>query len=102
MDVKILHVADCPNVELARQRLQQAAEAAGVDVSITTVLLETDEDAARYPFHGSPTLVIDGRDPFAAGGVSGGLACRVYRSASGVEGAPSLARIIEALEEARS
>ncbi|MEY9936759.1 organomercurial lyase [Streptacidiphilus sp. MAP5-3] len=46
--------------------------------------------------HGSPTLLVDGRDPFAAPGTAATVSCRLYRSADGrVDGAPS----VEALRQ---
>jgi hypothetical protein len=44
-------------------RLAQAT-----DLPVTTRLIDTDEDAARFGMAGSPTLLIDGVDPFAPPG----------------------------------
>jgi hypothetical protein len=42
---------------------------------------------------GSPTVLVDGVDPFGGAGPS--LACRLYRSGDEVEGAPPLDSLIE-------
>ena len=48
---------------------------------------------------GSPTLLIDGSDPFAASGGPPGLSCRIYREPGGqAEGAPSIAALSRALD----
>jgi hypothetical protein len=39
--------------------------------------VETHEEAVRLGFRGSPTILVDGRDPFADGRGDLGLACRV-------------------------
>jgi hypothetical protein len=48
---------------------------------------------SRIGFSGSPTVLVDGRDPFAAGSARAGLTCRRYRTERGVEGAPSVAQL---------
>jgi hypothetical protein len=49
---------------------------------------------------GSPTLLIDGHDPFAEPGSAASLSCRLYRDESGrIVGAPSVAQLRRALVE---
>ena len=51
--------------------------------------------------HGSPTVLIDGSDPFAAPGADASLSCRLYRDEAGrVQGAPSAGQLRAALAEA--
>jgi hypothetical protein len=50
---------------------------------------------------GSPTILIDGADPFEEAGVPLGMSCRIYTTEHGMNGAPSVAQIIEALRDAR-
>ena len=47
--------------------------------------------------HGSPTLLVDGRDPWADAEAPVGLACRIYRTEAGAEGSPSVAQLAEVL-----
>ena len=49
-------------------RLHQALRAEGM-ASVEPILerVETAEDAERLRFVGSPTILVDGRDPFAGG-----------------------------------
>jgi hypothetical protein len=61
----------------------------------------TPEDAERLRFRGSPTILIDGRDPFANEAAPFGLSCRVYRTERGLEGSPSLEQLREALAHAQ-
>jgi hypothetical protein len=52
--------------------------------------------------HGSPTLLIDGRDPFAGPGAPASLSCRLYRDETGRLGpAPSVDEFRHALAAAR-
>ena len=51
--------------------------------------------------HGSPTLLIDGVDPFAAPGRPSSLSCRLYRDATGhADGAPPVDALRRVLEQA--
>ena len=46
------------------------------------------DDAIALSFHGSPTILVDGSDPFPASGPPG-LACRIYDTPDGPAGTPS-------------
>jgi hypothetical protein len=61
-------------------------EAAGV----VEVRVDTDHDAQRLAFLGSPTIRINGTDvdPAAATRHDYGLQCRLYRTTSGFHGTP--------------
>src|SRR5690625_292181 len=59
---------------------------------------ETPEDAARLGFHGSPTVLIDGSDPFADEHTPVGLACRVFRTPAGLAGSPTVDQLREVLD----
>ncbi|MGH9138402.1 MAG: DF family (seleno)protein [Acidimicrobiales bacterium] len=96
MEIDILYVADCPHVGEARRRLRDALAEAGASAVVREVQVTTHHDAVRLGLRGSPTIRIDGRDAFAAGDEPS-LACRLYRSADGVERAPSVAQLVEAL-----
>ena len=50
---------------------------------------------------GSPTLLVDGRDPFAGSAWGAAMACRQYRDAEGrLSGAPTVAALREVLDQA--
>jgi hypothetical protein len=51
--------------------------------------------------HGSPTLLIDGVDPFAGPGQPPGMSCRLYRDGNGqASGAPSASQLRQVIEQA--
>lgn len=92
MRVELLVVPDCPNEAPAYERLRQALDEAGRTDTPIAVRTVTDDTIDSVPaFAGSPTVVIDGMDPFAEpASTQAGMSCRVYRSATGMSGAPSL------------
>jgi hypothetical protein len=71
-------------------RLREAIRAEGL-VNINPILeqVATPEDAERLRFVGSPTVLVDGRDPFSGGGGTFGLSCRVYQTPEGLAGSPT-------------
>lgn len=101
MTVTLLYFPGCPNWQAADTNLRAALEEAGADVAVRRQVVDTVEDAERHGFLGSPTILIDGRDPFAEPGAVPGLSCRVYRTVAGVAGAPTVAQLRTALADAR-
>jgi hypothetical protein len=95
MRLTLLHIQDCPNVATLRERLVQLVDE---DAELTLRLVESQDQAVALGMTGSPTLLIDGRDPFAESGRSANLSCRLYRDETGrLVGAPSLAQLRDAL-----
>lgn len=94
--VQLLYFDGCPNWRLMEARLGVLAAELGFDVE--QVLVESEEDAERWAFHGSPSVLIDGRDPFAPAGAAVGLACRIYSTPSGVHGSPTLEQLRAAIQ----
>ena len=64
-------------------------------------MIADEREAAASGMHGSPTLLIDGVDPFGPPDQRPSLSCRLYRDAAGrPAGAPSVAALRQALETA--
>lgn len=100
MKVELLHIVECPNWEETGARLRAALDAVGKsEVEIDYLLLTTPEEAARHPFAGSPTILIDGQDPFPSGGSISSLACRVYQTGTGLAGSPTMEQLTQALRD---
>src|SRR3989442_12587955 len=58
-------------------------------------------EAARLGMSGSPTILLDGVDPFAAAGAVPSVSCRIYRGPDGAaDGAPSVQDLTAALSAA--
>jgi hypothetical protein len=96
----VLAVAGCPNVALLAKRL--AIAAAGLpDVTVIRRAVDDERQAAALGMRGSPTLLVDGADPFAAASQPTGLGCRLYRQNDGsLRGAPPVGSLRHVLEHA--
>ena len=89
MDIELDYFDGCPSWRTVDERLRSVLDAAGRTEAITYVRVETNEDAQRLQFHGSPTILIDGRDPFDVQGMCVGLTCRLYQTPVGLAGSPT-------------
>jgi hypothetical protein len=97
MRIELLYFDGCPTYRNAEEDLRRVLAEEGVEAEVELVEVNSDEKARQLGFPGSPTLRIDGRDPFAVperGEES--LACRVYATPEGMKGTPTMARIREA------
>ncbi|MFB9485329.1 alkylmercury lyase family protein [Streptomyces filamentosus] len=90
MRVEMLIVPDCPNGPVLKERLELAL-AGRTDVELAERVVADPAEAERRGMHGSPTLLVDGRDPFAEPGTAATISCRLYAGADGrIGGAPSV------------
>ena len=90
MDITLQHFEACPSWETTDQHLQDLIDQLDLDVEVQYQLIETPEAAVEYGFRGSPTVLIDGVDPFANPDAPIGLSCRVYQTESGFAGSPTI------------
>ncbi len=97
MQVTVLSVPGCPNVALLEKRLAPLLEGRP-DVTVSRRVIETEQEAARSGMHGSPTILVDGVDPFAGPGHPASLSCRLYPGSDGrADGAPSVSQLRHAI-----
>ncbi len=102
MRMTIQFFEGCPHWHLAEQRLRLAMANVGRDdVEITYQLIDSPDDAERLGFHGSPTLLVNGLDVFAKRETPVNFGCRVYETAEGTQGAPSVEQLCDVLESAQ-
>jgi hypothetical protein len=94
LDVRLLYFDDCPNWRIAHARLEEALAALGADPgAVVCEEVTTAEQAVATGFRGSPTILVDGVDPFAHPDDPAGLACRLYRTAAGLQPAPTVEQL---------
>ncbi len=98
MHIQIIYAADCPHWQVARDRLIEAVRVAGISLAAIELvdISHADHWVARV-LHGSPTILIDGADPFATLDRSSHIHCRIYSTGSGFEGAPGVDQLVVAL-----
>ncbi|QHE72981.1 hypothetical protein [Rhodococcus sp. WAY2] len=93
MRLEILQVPGCPNVALLEQRLEKVLADQQSKVEISHRVIDDPAVATDAGMTGSPTLLVDGVDPFAEPGSVPSVSCRLYPSG----GAPSVVALRQAL-----
>lgn len=103
MKIELLYFDGCPSHAAFLPRLLELLAQAGVDAPVGQRRVESDNDARRERFLGSPTLHIDGVDvdPGARERTDYGIKCRLYATAEGIRGTPSDESVLDALTRAR-
>jgi hypothetical protein len=100
MRVVIRYFDGCPSWRVTEDRIREAlGDLGSPDVTIDRERVETVERARELEFRGSPTVLIDGVDPFLDETAPIGLSCRLYRTGAAAEGAPSLAELRRVLQD---
>jgi hypothetical protein len=100
MHLTVLAVPGCPNAPVLDDRLATVL-GGRAGVLMSHQVISDEDEAARWRMRGSPTLLIDGVDPFAELGQPPGMSCRLHRDDEGrTSGAPSVGQLRHAIEQA--
>lgn len=95
MMIDLLYFEGCPNWQTADQRLRELAAERGFELRHR--LVATPEEARAAGFRGSPTILVDGRDPFTSDEQPYGFSCRMYQTPDGPAGSPTIEQLRTAL-----
>ena len=97
--MEILYFGGCPTYLEAEKTLQEVLareDDAGAEIALVAV--NTDEEAQKLRFPGSPTIRVDGEDLFPAPDrAEYALGCRMYATPEGLRGFPTAEMLEEAL-----
>ncbi len=99
MRVTLQYFDDCPNWRETEAQLD-TLRSEGFGLTVDRQLIDSPEAAEEHGFRGSPTVLVDGVDPFANPDAPVGLACRVYVTETGYAGTPSLDQLRTVLKQA--
>lgn len=97
MNVTLQYFDSCPNWKVTDRRIRQVAADNSLDISLNHQFIGSPEDADKYGFHGSPSILVNGVDPFATDETPIAYACRLYESDEGIAEAPTIEQIARAL-----
>ncbi len=97
--IEVLYFDGCPSTDAFLPRLRDLLARLGATDRLELRRVETILDAERERFLGSPSVRVDGYDiePGADERTDYGLKCRLYRTESGMQGAPSTDWLLAAL-----
>ena len=98
MKVEVLYFDGCPTYEAATKTLRAVLAEEGMEAEVQLFAVDSDEEAGRLRFPGSPTIRVDGEDLFpVAEREDWRLGCRVYVTPQGLGGSPTAEMLREAL-----
>ena len=98
MRIEVLYFDGCPTYLTAEKALRDVLDREGMETEVELVSVNTDEEAQRLRFPGSPTIRVDGRELFPVPDRSGyALGCRVYTTTEGLRRSPTAEMLSEAL-----
>ncbi len=94
INIEVQYFRGCPNSEKVINMVKDFVKNSNYSINYTEVLVETPEDAEKYKFRGSPTILINGKDlEGVEENKTPSLACRFYQN-----GLPSLKDIQNFIE----
>jgi hypothetical protein len=101
MNIDFLYYQDCPSHDIALERLRQVMAEQNIQAEIEILRVETEEQAQRLAFTGSPTIRVNGMDiDPPPPGTANGLTCRAYHLDDGrISPLPPLEMIRRAFEK---
>jgi hypothetical protein len=81
--IELLYLDGCPNHKMTLRDLDEIMRQEGLDGRVTLVRVESEDDAKRLRFSGSPTLRIKGTDieQSARESEDFGIGCRIQSRA---------------------
>jgi hypothetical protein len=89
---------DCPNGAAAAELITVAVADTRVRAAIIRTIIDSPEQAQQRGFTGSPTILLNGSDPFARPDAPVAMSCRLYSTPEGPRGVPALRDLRQALK----
>lgn len=95
----LMYVDHCPNWPLAAARVREAVAATGAG-RVRVEWRPVTDPRSTTSFAGSPTILVQGVDPFPRPPATTSLCCRFYDTGGRLERAPSVQQLRDALTAA--
>ncbi len=102
MKIELLYFEGCPSYQTALKCLEEVIKEQKLSVHVEMVKTESDEEALKNRFLGSPSIRVNGLDiePCAQERGKFSICCRLCPEAGKIAGWPSKDLIRHAIEEA--
>ncbi len=100
MRVEVLYFDGCPTYLQAEKTLRGVLAREAAEAVVELVVVNTDEEAQRLRFPGSPTIRVDGEDLFPVPDRTRyALGCRMYATPEGLRRSPTAKMVRASLAE---
>lgn len=101
LEIELLYFEGCPGYNENLGILRKTVVEEGLSARVVPVVLRYDDN--RPGFSGSPTILVDGEDLFAAGRHTSAqgcaMSCRIYSTPEGPKNRPTAAMVRKALSQ---
>jgi len=87
--IELLYFDGCPSYQTAEKLLREVLVGSGRADRIEMIRVADEADAQQLKFVGSPTIRLNGVDPFLHGEANYGMQCRVFVTPEGLKGWPT-------------
>lgn len=94
--IVLQYFSGCPNWQTTKQHLETLISE-GLAATLEYERIDSHAQVVEKGFAGSPTVLVDGIDPFADRASTVGLTCRIYQTENGPAGTPTLKQLRTAL-----
>ncbi|MGB7115593.1 MAG: hypothetical protein WBD56_05570 [Anaerolineales bacterium] len=98
LKIELLYFDECPSWKNALDIIRTVFEDFGNSSKVTLTRIETQEEAVKHQFVGSPTIRLNGKDLFPTNQNQFALGCRIYQTPEGFSGWPTEKMLVERLE----
>jgi hypothetical protein len=88
VNIELLVIPHCPHVAARRRTDCDCRGGHPGERHLTQTVIATEDEAHRRGFTGSPTILVNGADPFVQPDALVALACQLYSTPKGCEGRP--------------
>ena len=99
LTIELLYFDDCPSWRNSLGILSDLLEKLGISEKTILISVETQEEAEKYRFTGSPMIRVIGEDLFPTSQENYALGCRVYQTPDGFQGWPTEEMIEERITQ---
>lgn len=102
MKIELLYFDTCPSYKIVLKSLEEIITEKKLDAGVEMIKIESDEDALKNRFLGSPSVKLNGRDiePGTEKIKDFSMRCRLYLEDDEVNELPSKKMIQRAIDEA--
>lgn len=97
VQIEVLYTPDDENAGLLVDLVEQVVADQGLDAAIQYTVIKSDKQAFEHQFIGSPTIRIDGVDPWPIPNAPAGMRVRLFFTDQGPVDYPTYDMLVEAL-----
>ena len=98
-EIELLYFDGCPSWQTGLENLRQVIEAENISFQLRLVEVTSPQQAQDEHFLGSPSFRLNGTDLWPETRSRYNMSCRVYQTAQGMHGSPTVEMLRERIQE---